>query len=63
MARLGERYPAYGFERNAGYGTKEHTAAVAKLGPTPEHRMSFNARCFAEFAVRARELEPTPWED
>ena len=52
MAGLGERYPGYGFERNAGYGTAEHTAAVAKLGPTPEHRRSFNADCFAEFAAR-----------
>ncbi len=48
MARLGERYPGYGFERHKGYPTKEHRVAVAKLGPTPEHRLSFNARCFAD---------------
>ena len=48
MARLGGRYPGYGFERHAGYWTKEHIVAVAKLGPTPEHRLSFNARCFAD---------------
>ena len=53
MARLGERYPGYGFERNAGYGTPEHEVAVAKLGPTREHRLSFNARCFAETFVAA----------
>jgi ribonuclease HII len=35
MARRGERYPGYGFERNAGYWTPEHVVAVAKLGPTP----------------------------
>ncbi len=52
MTRLGERYPGYGFERHKGYGTKAHEAAVAKLGPTPEHRLSFNARCFAAFAAR-----------
>ena len=40
MARLGERYPGYGFVRNAGYGTPEHVVAIAKLGPTPEHRLS-----------------------
>jgi len=56
MARLGERYPGYGFERHAGYGTTEHMVAVAKLGPTPEHRLSFNARCFAEFAARPERL-------
>ena len=53
MARLGERYPGYGFERNAGYGTPEHMLALAKLGPTPEHRLSFNARCLAEAVVAA----------
>jgi ribonuclease HII len=47
MVRLGERYPGYAFERHKGYGTKVHDAAVAKLGLTPEHRMSVNARCFA----------------
>lgn len=49
LARLGERHPGYGFERNAGYGTPEHRAAVVKLGPTCEHRTSFKARCFAEW--------------
>jgi ribonuclease HII len=54
MARLGERYPGYGFERHKGYGTKEHSLAVAKLGPTPEHRLSVNARCFAEWRASSR---------
>jgi ribonuclease HII len=51
MARLGERYPGYGFERHWGYGTKAHEAAIVKLGPTPEHRLSFKgvARCIAEW--------------
>ena len=53
MARLGERYPGYGFERNAGYWTPEHMVAVAKLGPTPEHRLSFNVRGVAEAVVAA----------
>lgn len=53
MAALGERYPAYGFERHAGYGTPKHMAAVAEVGPTPERRVSFNARCFADFAARS----------
>lgn len=46
MACLGELYPGYSFERHAGYGTKEHAAAVTKLGLTPEHRLSVNARCY-----------------
>jgi ribonuclease HII len=41
MAGLATRYPGYGWERNAGYGTKEHLAALNRLGPTPEHRQSF----------------------
>lgn len=34
-------YPGYGFENNAGYGTKEHLAGLAKLGVTPIHRKTF----------------------
>ena len=58
MARLGERYPGYGFERHKGYGTTEHKVAVAKLGPTPEHRLSFNFRCLAEAVVAAPSSSP-----
>jgi hypothetical protein len=67
MARLGERYPGYGFERNAGYWTPEPLVAVEKLGPTPEHRRSFNARCFAEAVVpapaRRRTPRTAPWRE
>jgi ribonuclease HII len=41
MARLGARYPGFGWERNAGYGTAEHRDALARLGVTPHHRLSF----------------------
>jgi ribonuclease HII len=41
MTRLAERYPAYGWERNAGYGTPEHRAGLAAAGPTCHHRQSF----------------------
>jgi ribonuclease HII len=41
MARLGARYPGFGWERNAGYGTAEHQAALKRLGVTPHHRKSF----------------------
>ena len=41
MLELSKAYPQYGFERNMGYGTAEHIAALKALGPTPEHRMSF----------------------
>lgn len=34
-------HPHYGWERNAGYGTPEHLAALREHGPTPVHRRSF----------------------
>jgi len=41
MMRLAEEYPQYGWERNKGYATKEHIAAVKKFGPSPYHRKTF----------------------
>ncbi|MBM3952977.1 MAG: ribonuclease HII [Rhodospirillales bacterium] len=41
MAALATAYPGYGWERNAGYGTAEHRAALLSLGPSPAHRRSF----------------------
>lgn len=41
MQRLAPRYPGYGWDTNVGYGTPEHVAALADLGPTPHHRRSF----------------------
>jgi ribonuclease HII len=41
MARLAARYPGYGWERNAGYATREHRAAMTALGVTAFHRRSF----------------------
>ena len=41
MIELDRLYPEYGFARNKGYGTKEHTEALKKFGPCPVHRLSF----------------------
>ncbi len=41
MAELAARFPGYGWERNAGYGTAEHRAALIRLGVTPAHRRSY----------------------
>jgi ribonuclease HII len=38
---LDERYPAYGFARNKGYGTQRHLAALLAEGPCEWHRRSF----------------------
>ena len=34
-------HPQYGWERNMGYGTAEHLAALKRHGPSPLHRRSF----------------------
>jgi len=41
MTKLAERYPAYGWERNAGYPTPAHKAALESIGASPHHRMGF----------------------
>lgn len=41
MAALSQDFPGYGWDRNAGYGTAEHRAALGRLGLTPHHRRSF----------------------
>lgn len=41
MADYGLIYPEYHFAENAGYGTKEHLAAIKKYGVTPIHRKTF----------------------
>jgi ribonuclease HII len=41
MAKLDAIVPGYGFAHNAGYGTAEHRAALARLGVSRHHRRSF----------------------
>lgn len=41
MNEYAKVYPEYGFERNKGYGTKEHIDAIEKYGATPIHRKTF----------------------
>jgi len=41
MRRLAQEFPQYGFERHAGYGTREHLQALRHYGITPHHRRSF----------------------
>ena len=41
MRALAAEHPHYGWERNAGYGTREHLEALLRHGPTPHHRRSF----------------------
>lgn len=41
MVEMSQLYPHYGFDRNMGYGTKEHLQAIEEYGPTPIHRRTF----------------------
>jgi ribonuclease HII len=41
MLSLAQQHPGYGWETNAGYGTKSHISALQNLGVTPHHRRSF----------------------
>ena len=49
MKDLAREFPQYGWERNFGYPTKEHIAAIKEHGMTPYHRRSFHPK----------ELEPS----
>lgn len=41
MERMAAEYPAYGWEKNKGYPTRDHRRGIAEVGPSPIHRMSF----------------------
>jgi len=41
MIALDAEYPGYGFAQHKGYGTQQHRDALAHLGPSPIHRVSW----------------------
>jgi ribonuclease HII len=41
MRQAAQVYPGYGFETHKGYPTSEHFQALARLGPSRLHRLSF----------------------
>lgn len=41
MREAAEKYPGYNWEINKGYPTRDHRAAIAEIGPSPIHRMTF----------------------
>ena len=51
MEHLARRWPGYGFERHKGYGTRAHYEALRRLGPCPQHRLTYRG-------VAAREDAP-----
>jgi ribonuclease HII len=52
MVQYSREYPEYGFEKNKGYGTKQHMEAIHTYGITPIHR-----RSYAPVRVVQEELE------
>ena len=51
MRRMDALYPHYGFASHVGYITPGHSAVVRERGPSEIHRMSFEARSYAEHAA------------
>lgn len=41
MTKLAKKFPQYNWDKNAGYGTKEHLAALNRYKSSPDHRNSF----------------------
>jgi len=41
MVAMDERIPGYGFAEHKGYSTPRHAAALRRLGPCVQHRMSY----------------------
>jgi ribonuclease HII len=41
MSELSKKHPEYAWERNSGYGTKQHMQALKEYGPSVHHRFSF----------------------
>jgi ribonuclease HII len=50
MVALEQDFPGYGLARHKGYGTRQHREALARLGPSSIHRVSW--RPFRELAQR-----------
>ena len=44
MIKFSEKHPEYSFEKNKGYGTKDHREAISKYGLSNIHRKSFSLK-------------------
>ena len=42
ITNLGKKFKGYHWDKNYGYGTKQHLKAIKKLGITPHHRKYFS---------------------
>jgi ribonuclease HII len=59
MIDLDTRFPGYGFCQHKGYGTEQHQRALATLGPSAQHRLSFAPlRHFAADGCHSAAVKP-----
>ena len=56
MVDLDTDYPGYGFSSNKGYAAPQHRRALAELGPTPIHRLTFRSVVPRQLPAGATEL-------
>ena len=42
VTKMSKKYKKYAWDRNAGYGTKQHLRAIKKFGITKHHRKTFS---------------------
>lgn len=59
MLTLDSRYPLYDFANNKGYASPAHRVALQKLGPCPEHRLSFCTHIFQTQLFTPDEQKPS----
>lgn len=52
LVRLARQYPAFAWDQNKGYSAPAHLDALRRLGPTPQHRRSWNLRALADDDAR-----------
>lgn len=48
MKRLSGYYPAYNWDKNKGYPTRQHIETLKLVGPSPLHRKTFLRKIFAD---------------
>lgn len=65
VVALDAEYPGYGLAKHKGYGSAEHLAALARLGPTPLHRKTFRGvqQDVFRFGPQQETATPTPDDD
>lgn len=51
MKRVEKLHPGWGFGANVGYSTPEHRAAIAAIGVSPLHRLSFRSIAYQQLQL------------